>query len=54
MSIFVLDASCTLAWCLPDRATPNTDDALRRLEAATDSAIVPPIRQIEVANAPVS
>jgi hypothetical protein len=40
-----------LAWCFPDRATANTDAALKRLEAAADSAVVPPIWQLEVANA---
>lgn len=53
MSAFVLDASytLTLTWCFLDRATPNTDAALRRLEAALDIAIVPAIWRIEVANA---
>lgn len=51
MSVFVLDASYTLTWCFLDRATPNTDATLRRLEAALDTAIVPAIWQIEVANA---
>jgi hypothetical protein len=51
VSLFVLDASYTLTWCFQDRATPDTDAALRRLEAGTDGAIVPPIRHIEVANA---
>jgi predicted nucleic acid-binding protein len=51
VSVFVPDASYTLAWCFPDRATPNTDAALKRLEAAADSAVVPPIWQLEVANA---
>ena len=50
MSIFVLDASYTLTWCFLDRATPNTDATLKRLEAAVDSAIVPAIWPIEVAN----
>jgi len=51
VSLFVLDASYTLAWCFRDRATPNTNATLKRLEAAADSAIVPPIWHIEVANA---
>jgi hypothetical protein len=51
VSVFVLDASCTLTWCFLDRATPNTDATLRRLEAAVDNAIVPSIWPIEVANA---
>ena len=50
MSVFVLDASYTLTWCFQDRATPNTDATLRRLETAVDSAIVPAIWSIEVAN----
>ena len=51
MSLFVPDASYTLTWCFQDRATPDTDAALRRLEAGADGAIVPPIWHIEVANA---
>jgi predicted nucleic acid-binding protein len=51
VSVFVLDASYTLPWCFPDRATANTDAALKRLEAAAESAVVPPIWQLEVANA---
>jgi predicted nucleic acid-binding protein len=51
VSVFVLDASYTLTWCFLDRATPNTDATLKRLEAALDSAIVPAIWQIKVANA---
>ena len=51
MSLFVLDASYTMAWCFRDRATPNTDATLRRLEATLDNAIVPTIWRIEVANA---
>jgi predicted nucleic acid-binding protein len=51
VSVFVLDASYTLTWCFPDRATANTDATLKRLEAAVDSAMVPAIWQIEVANA---
>ena len=38
MSVFVLDASYALTWCFPDRATPNTDATLKRMEALTDSA----------------
>ena len=49
MSVFVLDAAYTLTWCFLDRATPNTE-TLKRLEAAIDSAIVPAIWPIEVAN----
>jgi predicted nucleic acid-binding protein len=51
VSAFVLDASYTLTWCFPDRATASTDAALRRLEARTDDAIVPWIWQVEVGNA---
>lgn len=51
MSAFVLDASYTLAWCFPDRATANTDATLRRLETRGDNAIVPWVWQLEVSNA---
>ncbi|HUY13553.1 MAG TPA: type II toxin-antitoxin system VapC family toxin [Terriglobia bacterium] len=51
MSAFILDASYTLAWCFPDRATANTDATLRRLEARGDNAIVPWVWQVEVGNA---
>ena len=51
MSAFVLDASYTLTWCFPDRATPKTDAALRRMEARIDDAIVPWIWGLEVSNA---
>ena len=51
MSSFVLDASYTLLWCFPDRATPESDDALRRMESLVDDAIVPWLWQVEVANA---
>uniref|UniRef100_Q01P36 PIN domain-containing protein n=1 Tax=Solibacter usitatus (strain Ellin6076) TaxID=234267 RepID=Q01P36_SOLUE len=51
MSLFVLDASYTLTWCFPDRATPNTDAALHRMEARNDSAIVPWVWHLEMANA---
>lgn len=51
MSVFVLDASYTLTWCFPDRATSNTDATLRRLESHADSAIVPWIWQVEIGNA---
>ena len=50
MSVFVLDASYTLTGCFLDRATPITDATLKRLESAVDSAIVPAIWPIEVAN----
>ncbi len=51
MSAFILDASYALMWCFPDRATPDTDAALRRMEAQSDSAVVPWVWQVEVANA---
>ena len=51
MSLFVLDASYALTWCFADRATPNTDAALRRLESHADTATVPWVWQVEVANA---
>ena len=51
MSAFILDASYALMWCFPDRATPNTDAALRRMETQSDSAVVPWVWQVEVANA---
>ena len=51
MSAFVLDASYALTWCFPDRATPNTDAILKRMEDGTDSATVPWVWQVEVANA---
>ena len=59
MSAFVLDASYALPSCFPDRATSNTDAALRRMEAHTDSAnvlstLAPAVSwvwQVEVGNA---
>jgi predicted nucleic acid-binding protein len=51
VSAFILDASYTLAWCFPDRATANTDATLKRLEAREDYAIVPWVWQVEVGNA---
>lgn len=51
MSVFVLDASYALMWCFPDRSTPNTDEALRRMEARVDRAVVPWVWQLEVGNA---
>ncbi|MGO4881234.1 MAG: type II toxin-antitoxin system VapC family toxin [Bryobacteraceae bacterium] len=38
-------------WCFPDRATANTDAALRRMESRSDSAVVPWVWQVEVGNA---
>ncbi len=51
MSAFVLDASYSLTWCFPDRATPNTDATLKRMEGRIDRAIVPGIWPLEIANA---
>jgi predicted nucleic acid-binding protein len=51
VSVFVLDASYALMWCFPDRSTPNTDEALRRMEARVDRAVVPWVWQLEVGNA---
>lgn len=51
MSAFVLDASYTLMWCFPDRASDATDATLRRMESGEDNAIVPSIWQFEVSNA---
>ena len=51
MSVFVLDASYALMWCFPDRSTPNTDEAPRRMEARVDRAVVPWVWQLEVGNA---
>jgi predicted nucleic acid-binding protein len=51
VSAYVLDASYTLTWCFPDRATEHTDAALRRMEDRTDSAVVPWVWQVEIANA---
>jgi predicted nucleic acid-binding protein len=49
--LFVLDASYALTWCFSDRATPNTDAALQRMEAHTDNATVPWVWRLEVGNA---
>jgi predicted nucleic acid-binding protein len=48
VSVFVLDASVTMAWCFEDEATPDTDAVLDRL--GTDEAAVPAIWPLEVAN----
>jgi predicted nucleic acid-binding protein len=48
VSVFVLDASVTMAWCFEDEATPDTDAVLDRL--GTDTAAVPAIWSLEVAN----
>lgn len=46
---FVLDASVTLAWCLPDESSDYAVSILHRFKE--HSAIVPPIWPQEVANA---
>jgi predicted nucleic acid-binding protein len=51
VSVFVLDASYALTWCFPDRATPNTDATLKRMETLTDSATVPWVWRVEIGNA---
>ena len=51
MSAYVLDASYALAWCFEDRATPATDESLRRLQREEDTVIVPVIWRVEVPNA---
>jgi predicted nucleic acid-binding protein len=51
VSTFILDASYTLTWCFPDRATASADAILRRLEEGEDNAPVPWIWQMEVCNA---
>ena len=51
MSSFVLDASFASTWCFPDRATPNTDEVLRGMESRADTATVPWVWRLEVANA---
>jgi predicted nucleic acid-binding protein len=48
VSVFVLDASVTMAWCFEDEATPDTDAVLDRLGA--DAAVVPAIWSLEVTN----
>jgi predicted nucleic acid-binding protein len=45
----VVDASLTLAWCFEDEATAFADSVLTRLE--TDTAVVPAVWPLEVANA---
>lgn len=44
----VLDASVTLAWCLPDERTENTE-ALRA-RVAREGSVVPTLWRLEVAN----
>lgn len=47
--MFVVDASMTLAWCLPDEASAYTERVLDQLRRET--ALVPAIWPLEVANA---
>jgi predicted nucleic acid-binding protein len=49
MSVFIVDASATLPWCLPDEATLWTEALLDRL-TSYDSAIVPSHWPNEVSN----
>ncbi len=46
---FVLDASVTLSWCLPDESNSYAARVLARL--TEDQALVPPIWPLEVTNA---
>lgn len=46
---FVVDASVTLGWCLPDEANAYTAAVLARLTA--DQAVVPAVWRLEVSNA---
>jgi len=46
---FVLDASMALAWCFPDESSHHAVSILHRFTEET--AIVPPIWPLEVANA---
>lgn len=48
MSVFVVDASVTMAWCFEDESSPETDAVLDRL--GTDAAVVPAVWPLEVAN----
>jgi predicted nucleic acid-binding protein len=48
-TIFVMDASVTLAWAFEDETTPYTEEALDRLTQGR--AIVPTIWPLEVGNA---
>jgi len=49
VSLFVLDASVTVAWCFEDEATDYTDRALDALIAGQQAA-VPPLWFYETAN----
>ena len=50
MKLFVVDASVTLAWCLPRQATPETEKLLDQIASGT-TAIAPCIWPSEAANA---
>jgi len=50
MSVFVVDASVTLAWCFEDEKIPGTEGLLERLQQG-DRIIVPAHWPTEVANA---
>jgi predicted nucleic acid-binding protein len=49
-SLFVLDASVTLAWCFPDESTAYTEGVLDLLATGTE-ATAPALWPFEVANA---
>jgi len=48
VSVFVLDASVTVAWCFPDQRSALTDHVLR--EVASGFAVVPSLWALEVGN----
>ncbi len=48
MSLFVLDASVTVAWLLGDETAPAAESALKRLE--DDEALVPHLWHLELRN----
>ena len=49
MSLFVLDASVTAAWCFEDQSTPYTDAVLQAVIVGAE-VLVPAIWRYEVAN----
>jgi predicted nucleic acid-binding protein len=49
MTVFVLDASLALSWCIPDEYTPETNKILRRLQD-DDSAVIPALWIWEIGN----
>ena len=49
MSGVVLDASAALSWCFEDEWTPQSDSLLATVR--TDGAVVPPLWDLEIANA---